>query len=122
MGARESTESRQQQETPVVVEKREVVGNSLPQPQEKDEFEGKEPVVEELITPVQLIKPMSVMNAPSVRKINSERQLDSSILIFFFIELPSWLSNGCDGKVPQNSLNSYQPTSYVSVYISYQIV
>lgn len=47
------------------VVKKEVVEVKLPK--EKNEYEGREPVVEDLIQPVQVFKPTSVMNAPRVR-------------------------------------------------------
>lgn len=47
------------------VKKKEVV--EVNSTKEKDEYEGREPVVEELIQPVKIIKPTSVMNAPRVR-------------------------------------------------------
>lgn len=80
MGAKESTESRQQEPESVgEEEKKKKVGEevnevkadkkeaSSVQNEKVDEgYEGREPVVEELIEPVIKIKPTHVLNVPTV--------------------------------------------------------
>ena len=82
------------------VKKKEIAEVHLPK--EKNEYEGREPVVEELIQPVKFIKPTSVMNAPRVRILLRKLSNDSMLL---FLVLSTWLSNGRDRKMPSYSLN-----------------